>query len=539
MIPAFSRRVHVGLALVVVTSAGRAQDPGRIARSSAGVIVSGSALATAAGLEILERGGNAVDAAVASAFALAVAEPSQSGLGGRTHILIRTASGQFFGLDGWTEVPAAATNPLAGESDSAYGYATIAVPGTVAALARALAEHGSLPLADVMAPALALAERGFPLPLGEAARLAAAADRLRESAGSRRSFLQADGAPYSTGDRFAQPDLARVLRAIAAQGPDAFYRGWIADSIAADMTRHGGLVRRGDLERYQADVARIVRGSYRGYDVVGTYLPASGVTVIEALQILENFDLAGQVGTAEWASLVARALLASFADRAESQYLPADQEAVKLTSKDWAATRARDIRTGERPPSPFGFDPDHTTHLSVVDRNGMIVALTQSLGPNLGSKVVTAGLGFLYAATMGYLPARAPGDRPFSSQAPLIVLRDGRPVYVTGGGGGRRIVSASVAVLSRLIDQRLSLADALAAPRLHPTDSRLILEQRAGAAWPGTARDSLAARGFTLGSNNDGAYFARLHAIEWDTTRREWVAVADDRWFGTAAGVRR
>ncbi|HEX9579786.1 MAG TPA: gamma-glutamyltransferase, partial [Gemmatimonadales bacterium] len=137
----------------MVTSAGRAQDPGRIARSSAGVIVTGSALATAAGLEILERGGNAVDAAVASAFALAVAEPSQSGLGGRTHILIRTASGQFFGLDGWTEVPAAATNPLAGESDSAYGYATIAVPGTVAALARALAEHGSLPLADVMAPA--------------------------------------------------------------------------------------------------------------------------------------------------------------------------------------------------------------------------------------------------------------------------------------------------------------------------------------------------------------------------------------------------
>jgi gamma-glutamyltranspeptidase/glutathione hydrolase len=524
-------------ALVAVTA--RAQEPVRMAWSPHGVIVTGSPLATAAGLRVLEGGGNAVDAAVAAAFALAVTEPSQSGIGGRTHILIRSPDGQFSGLDGWTELPAGATNPLAGESDTAYGYATIAVPGTVAALARAAREHGTLSLADLIAPALELAEDGFPLPADEARRIAAAARRLREFPGSRRAFLKPDGTPYVTGERFVQRDLARVLRAAAQDGGAAFYRGWIADSIAADMARSGGFVAREDLARYEPDVARVVRGSYRGFELVGTYLPASGVTVIEALQILENFELAGRVGTAEWISLVARALEASFADRAESQYLPAEREAAKLTSKEWAARRARDIRAGTSPRVPSGFDADHTTHLSVVDRQGMIVALTQSLGPNLGSKVVTPGLGFLYAATMGYLPARAPGDRPFSSQAPLIVARDGRPTYVTGGGGGRRIVSASVAVLSRLLDQGLPLNQALAAPRLHPADDRIVLEHRPGAAWPDSVRGGMAELGHTVGLNSDGAYFARLHAIAWDAARNEWVGVADERWFGSAAGVRR
>ena len=336
-----------------------------------------------------------------------------------------------------------------------------------------------------------------------------------------------------------QPALARVLRAVADGGAAGFYQGWVADSVDADMRRHGGLVRRADLERYQPDVARVVRGSYRGYELVGTYLPASGVSLIEALQILETFDLRGRVGSAEWVSLVAQALEASFEDRRASQYLPAEQEAAKLTSKAWARSRAGGIRPdGRLPAGDSAFDPSHTTHLSVIDRHGMVVALTQSLGPNFGSKVATPGLGFLYAATMGYLAARAPGDRPFSSQAPMIVLRDGRPVYVTGGGGGRRILSASVAVLSRLIDQRLSLADALAAPRFHPAGGRVILEDRAGAAWPAALQDRLAVLGLRLGSNRDGGYFARLHAIEWDAATNEYVGAADGRWTGAAAGVK-
>jgi gamma-glutamyltranspeptidase/glutathione hydrolase len=525
--------------LICPQRANSAQQLAKTAHSARGVIVTGAPLATAAGLGVLERGGNAVDAAIAAAFALAVVEPSQSGIGGRTHLLIRAADGRVAALDGWTEVPAAAVHPLPGESDTAYGYDTIAVPGTVAALAEALAQHGALPLADVMAPAIALAEDGFVLPADEARRIAAVAGRLRQFAGSRRAFLTPTGAPYAAGERLVQRDLAGVLRAIARDGPAAFYRGWIADSIEADMVRNGGFVRRDDLARYRPDLARVVRGRYRGYDLVGTYLPASGVTVIEALHILENFDLAGRVGTAEWISLVAQALDASFADRAESQYLPAEQEAAKLTSKEWAAGRARTIRRlrvpAAREPS---VDPAHTTHVSVIDRNGMIVALTQSLGPNLGSKVVTPGLGFLYAATMGYLPARAPGDRPFSSQAPIIVLRDGQPTWITGGGGGRRIVSASVEVLSRLMDQRLALLDALAAPRFHPSGNQLILENRPAAAWPDSVRSALMSSGFDVTTNGEGGFFARLHAIEWDAQARAYVAVADDRWGGAAGAVR-
>lgn len=532
------RLLIASFALLATGGTVAAQDLGRVARSASGVIVSGSPLATAAGLRMLENGGNAVDAAVAAAFALAVVEPSQSGLGGRTHLLIRTTDGQFAALDGWTEVPAGATTPLAGESDTVLGYATIAVPGTVAALARALEQHGSFSLPTVMAPAIELAERGFPLHESEARRIAAVQNRLRHFPGSRAAFLQPNG-PLPPGVRFVQPDLARVLHAVAAGGAVAFYTGWIADSIDADMRRQGGLVRRADLERYQPDVARVVRGSYRGYELVGTYLPASGVSVIEALQILETFDLRGRVGSAEWVSLVAQALEASFEDRRASQGLPAEREGAKLTSKAWARSRAGTIRPdGRLPAGDTAFDPSHTTHLSVIDRQGMVVALTQSLGPNLGSKVVTPGLGFLYAATMGYLDARAPGDRPFSSQAPVIVLRDNRPVYITGGGGGRRILSASVLVLSRLIDQRLRLADALAAPRFHPAGGRLVMEDRVGAAWPAGVRERLAALGFALSSNRDGGYFARLHAIEWDAATGEYVGVADDRWTGAAAGVK-
>jgi gamma-glutamyltranspeptidase/glutathione hydrolase len=516
-----------------------AQQPTKTARSASGVIVTGAPLATAAGLAALQRGGNAVDAAVAAAFTLAVVEPSQSGLGGRTHLLIRTADGRFAALDGWTEVPAAAVNPLAGESDTAYGYATIAVPGTVAALARALAEHGTLPLSTVIAPALALADTGFALPADEARRIAAAAPRLREFRGSRGTFLKPGGAPYAAGERFVQRDLSRVLRSVAQGGAAAFYHGWIADSIAADMARNGGFVARGDLARYAPDVARLVRGTYRGYELVGTYLPASGVTVIETLHILENFDLEGRVGTVEWISLMAQALDAAFADRAASQHLPAEREAAKLTSKAWAAERARAIRSGRRSSrDEQGFDPDHTTHLSVIDGQGMIVALTQSLGPNLGSKVVTPGLGFLYAATMGYLAARAPGDRPFSSQAPIIVLRHGRPVWVTGGGGGRRIISASAQVLSRLVDQGVTLGEALAAPRFHISGNQLILENRAPrASWPAHAAAALRGLGYHVTSNGEGGFFARLHAIEWDDERGEYVAVADERWGGVAGAV--
>jgi gamma-glutamyltranspeptidase/glutathione hydrolase len=521
---------------------------GQVVRSGEGVVVSGSPLATAVGVEILERGGNAVDAAVATAFALGVVEPTMSGIGGRTQMLIRTAAGDFLGIDGTTEVPATVP-PIPLADEDAYGYGTIGIPGTVAALAAAHGSHGALSWAQVVAPAIALADTGFALPAEEAERIAALAGRLREFEGSARHFLKPDATPYSAGERFAQPTLARVLRAIGSDGPDVFYRGWIADSIAADMARLGGLVTQQDLERYAAQRSTVVRGSYRRFELVGTYLPASGATTIEALHILEQFDLDDRAGSAEWLALVAQALLLSFTDRTADLGTP-DEHARTLVSKDWAAQRAAAVTDPGAVRVPAVADlavgttaawreSDHTTHLSVADGKGGFVALTQSLGPTLGSKVASANLGFLYAATMGYLGALAPGDRPFSSQSPLMILDEGSPVFVLGAAGGRRIISAVVAVVSRLIDQRLPLADAMAAPRLHPTTDTIYVEVRDGTAWTETDIADLRSFGFGVAPRSSASYFARLHAVAFEPGRTRYTGVADSRWNGGAGAPRR
>lgn len=509
------------------------------------MVVTSAPLATEVGRSILEAGGNAVDAAVATAFALAVVEPTMSGLGGRTQILLCTSGGEFFGIDGTTEVPRAWATAGQPEDDDAFGYGTIAIPGTVAALGKAARLYGTMPLGDLIAPAIELAEGGFLLPDEEAEGIADVAEQLRQFAGSRRHFLKPDGMPYDGGERFVQRDLARVLRAIAEQGPQAFYRGWIADSIALDMERNGGAVSLVDLAGYEARDAVVVRGNYRGYDLVGTYLPASGVTTIEALHLLEQFDLAERAGSTEWLALIAQALLLSFEDRV-ADLGAADAHARTLVSKEWAATRAADIvdparamvgAVFQRRRSGVGAEEStFTTHLCAVDSRGAIVALTQSVGPIMGSKVVTSGLGFVYAATMGYLAVQGPGERAFSSQSPLTIVREGKPVAVLGAAGGRRIISAIVAVTSRMIDQGLSLADAMAGPRLHPTPESVSIEMRDEVSWPVSAVADLRRFGF---NPEAGTSFARIHAIEFDTVTAGFVGVADPRWHGMAAGPRR
>lgn len=523
-----------------------AYGPEQLSRSPHGMVVSGSPIATDVGAQVLESGGNAVDAAVATAFALSVVEPTLSGLGGRTQILLRTAEGEFAGIDGTTEVPAGSpTRPA--EEESLYGYPTIAVPGTVAALAMAHAAYGSQPWADLVAPAIALAEGGFALPAQTAERIASVADRLREFDSSAGYFLKPDGTTYTASERLVQADLARTLRAIAQGGAEAFYRGWIADSMVADMQRHGGFVRSEDLARYEARRSQIVRGSYRGYDLVGTYLPASGATTIEALQILERFDLGDRAGGSEWVALTGQALLLSFEDRTRDLGTPAEQ-AETLVSKDWAAARAaqvEDPRTARRVAlaaiqgAPFAHEAAYTTHLSVADRDGGLVALTQSIGPTMGSKVAAPGLGFLYAATMGYLGALPPGARPFSSQSPLIVLDDGRPAYVLGGAGARRIISAIVEVVSRLVDEEIPLADAMALPRFHPTPTSIYMEGGSVSTWTAANMAELASFGLAPEARGSATYFAVLHGIEFKAATGDYIGVADPRWHGSARGPRR
>jgi gamma-glutamyltranspeptidase / glutathione hydrolase len=502
-------------------------------RSRSGMVVSGSALASETGAAALARGGNAVDAAVTTAFALSVVEPTMSGIGGRTQILIRTPDGSYHGVDGTTEVPAAYRRGMMPiDDEDAYGWGTIAIPGTIAALAAALEAHGTITLADAMAPAIRLAEQGFELPEDEARRIAAVAGRLGEFEGSRRHFLRADGTPYRAGELFVQKELAAVLRTVAEKGPDAFYSGDIARRMADDVTANGGWLRYEDLAGYRAESAELARGRYRGHELVGTYLPASGATTIQTMQILEHFDVAGHAGTAEWIALLARALELAFEDRANdlaSAEMRVDDATSPQRAKELAARMGSPAAIREE-----AYEGAHTTHLSVADAKGGVVALTQSVGPTMGSKVATAGLGFAYAATMGYLGDIGPGDRPMSSQSPLIVERDGQPVLVLGGAGARRIISAIVAVLSRVIDEQLELPAAMAAPRLHTTSGRIDVESHAAAAWADDVVSALRAAGAEVRTRDQAPYFARINAIGWERDGT-LVGVPDPRWSGRAA----
>jgi gamma-glutamyltranspeptidase / glutathione hydrolase len=521
--------------------------PAQVLSSPHGMVVSGSAIASAIGAAMLEAGGNAVDAAVATAFALSVVEPSMSGIGGRTQILIRTPSREFAGFDGTTQVPSHYPSGATAADEAAYGYGTIGIPGTVAALAAALEGHGTMSLARVLEPSIRLAAGGFVLPADEAGRMASAAAQLAESEGARRYFLRADGTPYRAGERLVQPDLARTLSAIAQRGPQAFYTGEIAQRMAEDIRHNGGWVSEEDLRRYTAEPALLARGSYRGYDITGTYLPASGATTIQILHILENFPLQQTVGTPRWAALLASALLIGFADRTIELGTP--EEKVRwLTSKERAAQRAAEIRLpagadvhdGAWPAAAeHTLEPAHTTHLSVTDAAGGAVALTQSIGPNMGSKVAAPGLGFLYAATMGYLGDVSAGERPWSSQSPLILERDGEVAYVVGAAGARRIISAIVATLSRAIDEGLPLPEAMAAPRLHASASTLDMETRPAAAWTDDQLEAVRQLGFTVRPRDDAPWFARINGIARDPATGVFTGVADSRWTGAAAAPRR
>jgi gamma-glutamyltranspeptidase/glutathione hydrolase len=511
-----------------------------VATSPAGMVVTGSSYATEAGVRMLEAGGNAVDAAVAAAFALAVAEPTQSGLGGRTQLLLRLADGTVHGIDGTTQVPAGYDPATAPKGE--HGYGAVAIPGTVAALTRALEEQGTLPLSTVVGPALAWARDGIALPEGEARRIEAVAPELDPSSEVARVFLGADGVAPEPGETLVQPDLARVLEVVANQGADVFYRGEIARVMVEDMAAHGGFVTASDLAQYRALDSPVGRGRFRDLDVVGSYLPASGVTVVEILDVLDRLQPVDETD-ARWAATLSEALLAGFEDREIAESWAAGRAVAWLTSDSLADRRAQEVadrvrtrlegRSADLPVSPGGIDDgsEHpfTTHVSVADTFGNTVALTQSLGPTLGARVVTPGLGFLYASTLGgYLSGGGPGYRPWSSQAPLILLRDGHPVLVIGGAGARRILSALVVTLSRWEDGGVDLERAMAGPRLHPTGGEVQVEE----GWQGA--DPLASLRYQV-IPRERSWFARLNAVEIlpDGT---FLGVGEPRWHESAAG---
>lgn len=557
----YTTTVLAVLAFAVVPPRLGAQSAPQVARSADGVVVAAQPLAAAAGARMLELGGNAADAAVAAAFAISVVEPSMNSIGGRNQILIRTPDGGVAGIDGTTSVPLGydpATAPRA-----AYGYPTVGVPGSVAGLMRLHEEYGSLPLTTIMAPAIDYAAHGFRLLPGEARRQAGSRDQVAESEGARRYYLKADGSPYRPGDRLVQSDMAATLRAISLGGGDAFYRGEIAGRIADDMATNGGFLTREALAAYEAEDSRIVRGSYRGFEIVGSDIPASGAIAILALQIAEVFD-PDSMSDEAWASVIAQSLALAMTEYRRDG---SDSSAVRVTSKAFARELSGQVRVPAEATIEAGGGPwasagaglswlgggaaldlppedGHTTHLSAADGNGMAIALTQTIGPGMGAKVATPGLGFLYAVTLGgYLGISEPGERARSGITPFMVLDDGEPLLVLGAAGGIRIISAVVQAVTRVVDDGLALPAALAAPRVHPDMgpeglAGFSVEAGPEDGWSGTSVEEFREMGFEITPTPRQGAFGRIHGLQYDAATRTWIGAADPDWEGAAVAPR-
>jgi gamma-glutamyltranspeptidase/glutathione hydrolase len=470
-----------------------------------GMVVAQEARAAQIGADILKNGGNAIDAAVAVGFALAVSYPSAGNIGGGGFMVVHRADGSDTTID-YRETAPAGINAKSfldesGNADPAKSRDSalaIGVPGTVAGLALAEQKYGSgkFTLADLLAPAIAMARDGIAIGDDTADSLPNARARLSRWPAAAKIFLKTDGDTLVAGDRLVQSDLAETLDIIARQGPRAFYSGPVADKIAAAVQDAGGVMTADDLKRYQAVERMPVRGSYRGYQVISMAPPSSGgVELIEMLTILEGYDL-GSVARANAAQalhFMIEAMKRAYADRA---LFLGDPDRVAnpvalLTSKNYAAgwragidpvhaTAAANIRAGEVM-QPEGRN---TTHFSVVDRFGNAVANTYTLNFSYGVGLVAAGTGVLLNNELDDFAAKAdapnayglvgaeanapgPGKRPLSSMTPTILLKDGRPVLVTGSPGGSRIITTVLQIIVNVIDRGMDIAAAVAAPRLH------------------------------------------------------------------------
>lgn len=512
-------------------------------RSDAGMVATAHPLATEAGVRMLELGGNAADAATAAGFAIAVVEPTMNSIAGRNQILVRTPDGDLHGIDGTTQAPWDYDYDTAPQAS--YGYPVIGVPGALAGLIKLHTEHGSLPLETVMAPAIAYAENGFRVLPGDAARQLSGLSQAQEFPGTVDVYYKGNGTSHFAGDLLVQRDYANTLRKISQGGRDVFYEGEIAERMAADLGAHGSAVTLQAFKEYVAEDSRIVRGSYRGYDLIGMDVPAAGVLAIQALQIMENFDPSSMTEP-EWFAITAQALrMAS----GELRVLGTDTAAARATSKQYAAGLAGEVLAPAQVPAglhdPVAIIEDrgdlyggHTTHLSTADANGMFVALTQTLGPNMGSKVVTPGLGFLYASTLGgYLGPMEAGARARSNICPFIVMKDGEVVLVLGAAGGGMIPPAVVHAITRVIDFGMSLPEALAEPRVAGGRSGAFnAETSADIGWTAAELDEMRALGIEINPTPRPGAFGRVHGIQYDEATGTWIGAADPDWEGSARG---
>ncbi|WBL79084.1 gamma-glutamyltransferase [Bradyrhizobium xenonodulans] len=507
---AFVATLAFGLAPATAQDARRAYVPPALDTVHAisaehGMVVAQEKISAQVGADILRRGGNAVDAAVATGFAMAVTYPRAGNIGGGGFMVIHSADrNEDITIDYRETAPAATTpqiflgpdgKPDAAKSrDSALG---VGVPGTVAGLALALEKYGSgqFSLAQLVEPAIALARDGFIVTDDMADTLPGWHRRLARWPSSAKIFSRPDGTPLGESDRLVQGDLAETLSAVATRGPRGFYEGPVADKLARAVSDAGGIMTPADLKSYSAVIRAPVRGTYRGYDIVSMPLPSSGgVVLVETLNILEGFQLADlKQGSPASLHLLIEAMKRAYADRARYLGDPAFVNAPieTLIAKDYAAKLRAGIPVDRATPSkdivsapPAPREGTNTTHYSVVDARGNAVSNTYTLNFSYGVGLVAEGTGVLlnnelddFTAAVGASNAYGlvgfeanlpgPGKRPLSSMSPTIVLKDGEPVLVTGSPGGSRIIATVLQVIVNVLDYRMDVAAAVAAPRLH------------------------------------------------------------------------
>ena len=470
-------------------------------RGTGGIVSSSSAIASEVGVEIMKNGGNAVDAAIATAFAMAVTWPTAGNIGGGGFMIYHGADGEATAFDFREKAPLAATKTMYLDEDGNIrnnsnhdSLLAVGVPGTVAGMELAHQRFGSLEWQELLQPAIDLARDGMPISWhlhDSFKRLKSYWDRYPSSA---KIFLRKDGSFYQPGDTWKQPDLADTLERIQKDGKDGFYKGRTARLVADFMKKNGGIITTEDMAKYQAIEREPIRGNYRGYEIVSMPPPSSGgVVMVQMLNILEGFDL-GQIGhnSALYIHLLTEAMRRAYADRANflgDADFNEDLPIATLTSKEHATVQRATINMdykSESDPAKFAqlYESEETTHFSVVDKDGNMVSMTYTLEHGFGSKAVVEGAGFLLNNEMGDFNARPgvtlrdgtigtvanqirPEQRMLSSMSPTVVAKDGVPLFATGTPGGRTIINTTMQTILNVIDHDMNIAEALAAGRIH------------------------------------------------------------------------
>ena len=488
----------VGLVLVSISFSEGGRTPLRVKN---GIVTSASRLASDAGVSALKQGGNAVDAAITTAFALAVTWPSAGNIGGGGFMVYHGEDGHATTFDFREKAPLAANERMylgldgnVIDNSNHIGMLAIGVPGTVAGLWKAHQELGSLPWADLVAPAVKLAREGIPMSYSLYSGFARSKGRFDQYPSTAAKFFKADGSLYELGETWYQPDLAHTLELIQDNGADGFYKGENASRLAGFMADNGGLITEEDLLKYEAVEREPIRGTYRGYDIVSMPPPSSGgVVLVEMLNILEGYDLSDMGhNSALYLHVLTESMRRAYADRAEHLGDPDFNEGMpleRLLDKDYASNLRGSIDMDQASKSdPNGFaepyESEETTHFSVVDKDGNMVSMTYTLEFGYGSGIVVEGGGYLLNNEMGDFNAVpgvtnsrgligtaanlvAPEKRMLSSMTPTIVAKDGKPVFTAGSPGGKTIINTTLQLILNVVDHDMNIAESVEAGRIH------------------------------------------------------------------------